>query len=82
MYMNGCSLVRPQVLVVVPFACLSLALKWWWLPWLGVMAIPLATVLSYLLCTVVPFLTVFRRAILAPVAAPDGPKPAPTAMKQ
>lgn len=76
MYMNGCSLVRPQVLVVVPFACLSLALKWWWLPWLGVMAIPLATVLSYLLCTVVPFLTVFRRAILEPVAAPDGPKPA------
>lgn len=82
MYMNGCSIVRPQVLVVVPFACLSLALKWWWLPWLGVIAIPLATALSYLLCTVVPFLTVFRRAILAPVAATDGPKPAPAAKTQ
>jgi hypothetical protein len=82
MYMNGCSIVRPQVLVVVPFACLSLALKWWWLPWLGVIAIPLATALSYLLCTVVPFLTVFRRAILEPVAATDGPKPAPEAKTQ
>jgi O-antigen/teichoic acid export membrane protein len=79
MYMNGCSLMRPQVLVVVPFACLSLALKWWWLPRLGLIAIPLATAASYLLCSVVPYLTVFRRTILAPVTVPGNPRPAPTA---
>lgn len=71
MYMNGCTIVRPQVAVVIPFVGLSIALKVWWLPVLGITTIPVATALCYTLCIILPYLTVLRRAILAPLAT-DG----------
>lgn len=67
MYMNGCSIVSPQLAVILPFSAAALGFKWLLLPQLGVTAVPLVTLGCYLLLTVVPYFTLFRRRLLAPL---------------
>lgn len=62
MFMNGAKVVRPQVVVVCLFCIAALPLKILAAGRFGELGIVVVSLISYVVCVVVPYLTVFRRA--------------------
>jgi O-antigen/teichoic acid export membrane protein len=68
MFLNGCGIVRAQVVTVVLFCVVTLPAKFLLLH-LGLAGLLLATIGGYLLCCVLPYATAFRPAIRAKIGA-------------
>lgn len=67
MYLNGCNIVRPQV-VVVGFLCVvGLPSKVFATERFGAAGMVTSTTLIYIACVVIPYLTVFRKSLAAPL---------------
>lgn len=72
MFLNGCHLVVPQVAKVVLFALVALPLKWLLAPEIGLMGIPLSSLLAGLISIGLCYGVIFRRrlrAVLQPSVA-------------
>jgi O-antigen/teichoic acid export membrane protein len=67
MYMNGVQILFPQVVACVAFVVLAIILKLALVQSYGLEGVILGTLVSYLMTTVLLYLTVFRRAICAPL---------------
>jgi len=67
MYLNGCGLVRPQVIVVTAFCIVVIPLKVMLGHLYGLAGVLSATIIAYLLTVVGLYATVLRRVILAPL---------------
>lgn len=67
MYLNGCGIVRQQVVVVAGFVILALPAKIAGAAWGGIAGLLAASLLAYLLAVVLPYATIFRRDILRPL---------------
>lgn len=72
MYLNGVGVVRPQVAVVIAFCIIAIPLKLYSAHEMGAVGLVLATLVSYVLTVVVPYLTVFRRSWFARLWNPRG----------
>lgn len=70
MYLNGVHILVPQVMTSVAFLIVAIALKLVLISSRGLDGVIAGTLMSYLLTIVLPYLTVFRRAISAPLRAP------------
>lgn len=68
MYMNGVGVIRPQAITALIYALASVPLKIAGAYYLGVSGLALVLVMSYILFTVLPFTTIFRRECLAPIS--------------
>lgn len=62
MFMNGARIVRPQVFVVCLFCVAALPLKIFAADQAGALGVVVASMVSYILCVAIPYLTIFRRA--------------------
>jgi O-antigen/teichoic acid export membrane protein len=71
MFLNGVQVVRPQVIVVAVFCVLVLPLKIVAVEWLGLIAIPLATVMAYALTHIYFYGFVFYPKIRAFITTTD-----------
>lgn len=69
MYLNGTGIIRPQVVTSIVFVVLAITFKLALVGTLGTLAIPMATAVAYCLAIVLPYLTIFRGAALAPIRA-------------
>lgn len=67
MYLNGCGIVRQQVVVVVAFVLLAIPAKIVGAWWGGAAGLLAASLVVYLLAVVLPYATLFRRDILKPL---------------
>jgi O-antigen/teichoic acid export membrane protein len=63
MFLNGCNIVKPQVIVVGCYVLVMLPLKIFGVITLGMSAIPLAAAASYLCVVILLYATVFRADI-------------------
>ena len=61
MFLNGCNVVREQVVVSTVFALASLAIKIALVPRLGVAGIPIGTICAYVVTTVIPYALIVPR---------------------
>jgi len=61
MFLNGCNVVREQVVVSTVFALTSLAIKIVLVPRLGVAGIPIGTICAYVVTTVIPYALIVPR---------------------
>jgi O-antigen/teichoic acid export membrane protein len=68
MYLNGTGIVREQAWTVAAFCVVALPLKLWAVSQAGISGLFAATILSYAVTVIVPYLTVFRRRLLEPIA--------------
>jgi O-antigen/teichoic acid export membrane protein len=68
MYLNGCGIVRQQVVVVAALVALALPAKVLGAHWAGVPGLILASLVAYLLAVALPYATIFRRDILSPIS--------------
>lgn len=62
MYLNGVRVVSPQVIVVVAFCVLAIPLKIVGAKTYGSVGVVTTTMVVYLLCVTLPYLTIFRSA--------------------
>lgn len=69
-YLNGTGIVREQVVVVVAFCALALPLKLYAATHAGAPGLVFAAIIAYGLAVVLPYATIFRRRVLAPLAQP------------
>ena len=60
MFMNGVNLMRPQLYTNLAYIALALAFKWFTLPRLGLLALPLSTIAAYFLAIVIPYAIVIK----------------------
>jgi len=60
MYLNGVRVVKPQVVLVVGFCILALPLKVFGVQRYDLPGLVLANLLSYVVCIVIPYLTIYR----------------------
>jgi O-antigen/teichoic acid export membrane protein len=67
MYLNGLHILFPQVVACVAFVVVAIILKLALVQSHGLEGVILGSLVSYLLTTVLLFLTVFRRALCAPL---------------
>jgi O-antigen/teichoic acid export membrane protein len=75
MYLNGIRVVGPQVTVVIAFCILALPLKIYAAYRAGALGVVLASMASYILCVVVPYLTIFRSKWRSPILLKRGERP-------
>jgi O-antigen/teichoic acid export membrane protein len=68
-YMNGLHILVPQAIAWVAFVLLAIVLKLALIGPYGLDGVVAATLLSYVVAIVLPYLTVFRGAITAPLRA-------------
>jgi O-antigen/teichoic acid export membrane protein len=68
MYMNGRHIIRPQVFVTIPFVFISLALKLFIVPRLGIVWLPALTAAAYIVAIALPYSTIFRATLRLPSA--------------
>ena len=62
MFLNGARIVRPQVVVVCLYCLVGLPLKIFGADQAGALGVVTASMIGYVLCVVLPYLTIFRRA--------------------
>jgi O-antigen/teichoic acid export membrane protein len=55
MFMNGINLMRPQLFTNIAFIALALILKWVSLPRLGLLGLPVSTLVAYFATIVIPY---------------------------
>ena len=67
MYMNGLHILVPQVVACLAFVIVAILLKLAFVKAYGLEGVIVGSLLSYLLTTVLLFVTLFRRAITAPL---------------
>lgn len=63
MFLNGVGEIRSQVYCVIMFCVLALPLKLYLVPRYGISVLILATIISYIFATVIPYLTIFYNRI-------------------
>jgi O-antigen/teichoic acid export membrane protein len=68
MYLNGMGIVAQQVLVVISFVVISIPLKLYLLHQFGLVGLVSATIAAYLVSTVLPYSTIFRRTVMRPIS--------------
>ncbi len=61
MFLNGVRVVRPQVVLVALFCAIAIPLKVVGAKHLGATGMILACIVCYVVCVVLPYLTVYRR---------------------
>jgi O-antigen/teichoic acid export membrane protein len=69
MYLNGLHALKPQIVASVSFLVVAIILKMALITRYGLNGVVAATLISYLSTVVVLFMTVFRKAIFAPLRA-------------
>ncbi len=69
MYMNGLHILLPQVVACLAFVVVAMILKLAFVKSYGLDGVIVGSLLSYLMTTVLLFVSVFRRAITAPLRA-------------
>jgi O-antigen/teichoic acid export membrane protein len=67
MYMNGCNIIRPQVVAVVIFCALSIPLKVFLAGNYGLMGLVIGTVVSYLIAVPLLYWLFFRSEVMMPL---------------
>ena len=67
MYLNGCGIVRPQILVVAILCLVAVPLKSLLALSGGIEGFLAGTIISYLFAVVIPYSTIFRRQLTAPL---------------
>lgn len=67
-YLNGAGIVREQVVVVVIFCAVALPLKVFAATYAGAPGLVFAAIIAYGLTVVLPYATIFRHRVLAPLA--------------
>jgi O-antigen/teichoic acid export membrane protein len=67
MYLNGLHIVKPQLLVVGIFVCLSIPIKLFLMGQFGVVGLVAGTALCYVACVVLPYVTFLRRHVVVPM---------------
>jgi len=63
MFLNGAKIVRPQVILVYLFCLVALPMKIYAASLSGAFGVVVASMLSYTLCVILPYSTVFRRTV-------------------
>src|SRR6476659_5494502 len=63
MFLNGASVIRPQVILAVVFAVCALAVKIGFVRRWGIDAMPWATLLAYLFLTALPYAIIVPRIV-------------------
>jgi O-antigen/teichoic acid export membrane protein len=61
MYLNGVQIVRQQVVLVISFCIIAVPLKIFAADHYGAAGMVVACIVSYAICVIVPYLTVYRR---------------------
>ena len=72
MYLNGMHIIKPQLYVNLFFIVLSLTLKYFAITNFGLVGIPAAALIAYLIAVILPYLTVFRAKVLLQSASHHG----------
>ena len=72
MYLNGMLIIKPQLYVNLFFIVLSLTLKYFAITNFGLVGIPAAALIAYLIAVILPYLTVFRAKVLLQSASHHG----------
>jgi len=67
MGLNGCGVIRPQVVSALLFCALVAPLKWLFAAHWGTAGVPVATILAYLVAVPLLYATVFRQAMAQPL---------------
>ena len=70
MYMNGCAVIRPQVIAVILFCALSIPSKLLLADSYGLAGVLLSTIISYLIAVPLLYALWFRSEVSAPLRAP------------
>jgi O-antigen/teichoic acid export membrane protein len=75
-YLNGVGIVRQQLAVVIPFCLIGVPLKICAALHFGAPGLLAATITAYVVTVLAPYMTIFRKAIFAPMraAAADPPR--------
>lgn len=68
MYLNGLHILRPQLIVAVAFVVVSVPLKYGLVELYGLEGLVASTIVSYCVCVVIPYATIFRRQAFAAVS--------------
>ena len=67
MYKNGCSIMKAQVIEVYSIIILSLPLKIILCDKIGIIAIPLVTIFSYVIVNIIVYLFLFKNEVINPI---------------
>jgi O-antigen/teichoic acid export membrane protein len=67
-YLNGVNIVRQQLAVLIPFCMIGVPLKILAALHFGATGLLAATIMVYVLTVLAPYVTIFRRAIFAPMS--------------
>ena len=64
MFLNGCNIIKPQVILTIMFCLLTIPSKLFLVNKYGIIGVTSATILAYLLSVILMYLTFFRTTIL------------------
>lgn len=63
MFLNGCGIIRPQVISVLAFCALTTPLKFYLATWMGISGVLIATICAYLVAVPLLYVTLFRSTV-------------------